>query len=94
MPLMTIRVPDGVVFADLQLRRERSGAVRFNWAVIERLCQASALDLALFQNGPEDNVAGLIVAWYVEHRRRGGDRDPVAEALLYEVQAEDTAPLN
>lgn len=45
--------------------------------------------MALLRDAHEDNVAGLIVAWYVEHRRHGGAIDPVEEQIIAEVEAED-----
>ena len=44
---------------------------------------------AVMLDGPEDNLAGLIVAWYAAHLRGGGDPDPIAEQLGAEIRAED-----
>lgn len=81
-------IPEGVEFGALALRRTDAG-VSFDWHVIGRVCAASGIDLALLRDTPEDNVADLIVAWYAEHLRRGGEPDPVAEQLAAEVRAED-----
>jgi len=87
---LTITIPDDVSFEDLRLGRDAdTREVSFEWAPVERVCAASSLDVALFRSAPEDNVAGLIVAWYSEHLARGGEPDPVAEQLLAEVAAED-----
>lgn len=86
-----ITIPDDVSFSDLRLERSPSGAVRFDWAVIERVCAASGLPVELLRDGPEDNVAALIVGWYAAHRQAGGAADPVAEDLLAEIRAEDAA---
>ena len=45
----------------------------------------------LFRDGPEDNVAGLLMTWYRAHRNGGGALDPVAEDLIAEAAAEDAA---
>jgi hypothetical protein len=84
-----IVIPEGVTFAALGLRRTATGSVEFDLGVIRAMCAASGLDPAVLIDGPEDNVAGLIVDWYAEHLRRGGDPDPVAEQLGAEVRAED-----
>ena len=34
-------------------------------------------------------MAGLIVAWYAQHRQGGGSSDPAAEQLIAEPHAED-----
>lgn len=84
-----ITIPDDLAFADLKLARDVDGAVSFDWTPIERICAASGIDVALFRDAPEDNVAGLITAWYAEHLKRGGARDPVQDDLIAEVIAED-----
>jgi len=89
--LVRIAIPEGLDFADLRLSREADGSVSFDWQVIERTCAASGLPVELLRDSPEGNVAGLLMAWYAEHRRRGGAPDPVAEDLILEVRAEDAA---
>lgn len=85
-----ISIPEGLDFAALKLARDPvTHAVSFDWAPIERICAASGIDVALFRDQHEDNVAGLLVAWYAVHRARGGAPDPVQEQILAEVQAED-----
>lgn len=85
-----ITIPEGVTYADLKLTRDpATGDVDLDWAPIERICEASGIDPDVFREGPEDNVGGLLVAWYQEHRARGGAPDPVQEQILAEVGAED-----
>lgn len=84
-----IRIPDGVRFADLALTRDPDGAVSFDWRPIEAICAASGLDIALFRDQHEDNVAGLLVAWYAAARAAGEPPDPVQEDLIEEARLED-----
>ncbi|MPQ69308.1 hypothetical protein [Pseudomonas sp. MWU12-2323] len=84
-------IPDDLTFSDLHLARDPHGNVSFEWAVIERICQASGLPLAMFRDASEDTVAGFIVRWYQAHRQRGGEADPVAEDLITEVLVEAKA---
>jgi hypothetical protein len=87
---ITVCIPAGLEFSDLRLRRDpATGQVDFEWAPIRQICEASGLDFRLFKDTPEDNVAGLLVAWYTTHRASGGAPDPVQEQLLAEVEAED-----
>lgn len=86
--LTHIRIPDGVTFADLKLRREPDGSVSFDRAVIARVCQASGIDAARFE-ADEDALSSLITGWYRAHRAQGGAPDPVEEDLIAEVRAED-----
>lgn len=49
---LVIRIPDGLSFADLQLRMGDDRRVYFNWEVIDQLCQASNLDPEVFRSSP------------------------------------------
>ena len=89
--LTRITIPDDVGFSDLRLARDSDGMVSFDWTPIERICAASGVEVALLRDGPEANVAGLVVRWYEAHLDAGGEIDPIAEDLLAEVRAEDTS---
>lgn len=89
--LAKISIPDDLDFSDLRLERDPDGGVSFDLAVIERICEASSIQVEMFLDAPEDNVTGLIVGWYQEHRKYGGEADLVAEDLIAEVLAEDNA---
>lgn len=85
-----VQIPEDLDFSALKLARDPVTLyISFDWAPIERICTESGLDIRLLREQHEDNVAGLIVAWYMEHRARGGATDPVEEQILAEVQAED-----
>lgn len=84
--LARILVPDDVDFADLHLVRNADGAVSFDWAPIERICEASGLSVDVLKGGPVDNVVELITGWYGEHRRHGGASDATAEGWLAEAK--------
>lgn len=89
---MKIVIPEGLDFAALKLSRDPVTLdVEFDWAPIEAICDESGIDVRIFSEQHEDNVAGLIHAWYIEHLERGGAPDPVQEMLLAEVQAEEAA---
>lgn len=82
-------IPPDVTFADLRLSRDADGSVSLDWAPINRICEASGIDPALFRDGPEDNLSALIAHWYRAHLRAGGARDPVQDDLIAEASAED-----
>lgn len=89
--LIKVVIPEDLNFSDLHLARDPDGSVSFDWAVVERLCETSGLSVEPFRDGPEDNVACLLVGWYQEHTRHGGESDPVAEDLIAEVLTEARA---
>lgn len=85
-------IPDGVVFSDLKLARNpETGEVSFDWAPIEKICAANNIPIEQLRYGHEDNVAGMIVAWYSAHLSSGGAHDLVADDLIAEAQVENTA---
>ena len=90
MTKIVLTIPANLDFSALGLaRRADTGGISFSWAPIEAICAANGIDVALFRAADEDNIAGLIITWYAEHRARGGAPDAVAEELVAEVLAED-----
>ena len=88
--LLHITFPDTVRFEDLKLSRDPvTGEIAFDWQPIELICQHSGLDSDIFRHSHEDNVAGLIIAWYQEYLKLGGEKNPVVEELLGEIELED-----
>jgi hypothetical protein len=89
MQSLRVTIPEGLSFEALKLTRKPTG-ISFDWAPVEAICDASGIDINLFRESDEGNVAALIVAWYAEHLQRGGVRDAIADDLIGEAQAEDT----
>lgn len=87
---MGIKIPEGLKFSDLKLSRDpKTGAVEFDWLPILKICEASEIDPEIFECGSEDNLSGLITAWYQHHIATGGIPDPVQEDLISEVKFEN-----
>jgi hypothetical protein len=88
--LLKITIPPGLDFGDLKMSRiPETGEVEFDWTPIERLCEQNGLDVEIFRDSDEENVAGLINSWYFAHLENGGARDPVQDDLIAEAMAED-----
>lgn len=92
--LANISIPDTVSFSDLKLARDPDGMVSFDWSPVEAICQASNVPVEILRDGPEDNVSGLIVAWYQHHLAAGGTRDSVADDLIGEAIIEQQSGQN
>lgn len=88
---VAIVIPNDLDFSALRLARTADGSVSFDWTPIERICKASGVDIAMFRDHSEDNLASVLTNWYTAHRAAGGEADPVAEDLLAEIRAEDAA---
>ncbi len=90
--IIPIAIPQRMDFSELRLARDpHTGDVSFDTAAIERIESESGLPAGFFMVQQEDAVASLITTWYSAHRAAGGDIDPVAEDLIAEVRAEDSA---
>ncbi len=92
--ILKIMVPPEINFAELDLRRHPdNGDVSFRWEAVEQLCAYNQIDHAFLKRSHEDNVAGLITAWYAHHLQAGGARNAVADQLIAEAmqEAEDDA---
>lgn len=86
--LASIRIPVGVTFSDLKLHYESSG-MSFDWAPIDRICEASGIDPELLRNPVDGRITKLIIRWYGIHLATGGERDSAADELTTAVYAED-----
>ena len=83
-------IPDHLSFSDLGLKRPETGKIEFEWDVVKQICESSeGLSLKSLEEGPEDNVVGLILGWYMVIRENGGETDPVAEQLVAEVMEKE-----
>jgi|TARA_R110001583_G_scaffold193993_1_gene363905 hypothetical protein len=83
-------IPDHLSFADLGLKRLETGKIEFDWDVIKQICERSeGLPLDHLEEGPDDNVVGLILGWYMVIRENGGESDPVAEQLVAELMEKE-----
>lgn len=89
--VVALAIPADLPFSALKLARDADGNVSFDWAPIERICAASGVDVAILRDGPEDSLAGLLIAWHRQHLAAGGAPDPVYVDLAGEVIAEDAA---
>ncbi len=90
-----IAIPDDIAFTDLRLERDSTtGDVSFDTGIIARIEVASGLPPEFFMSHPEDVLAALITTWYAQHLAVGGARDAVADDLISEANAEDSAGQN
>ena len=90
-PLIDIAIPDGVCFADLQLRWNHStGDLDYESRVMSTIMRWNGLDAESLLNCSNARaIAGLVLAiWYGAHRRGGGPRDRMMEQLIAEADAQ------
>ncbi len=82
-----LTIPPDVDISDLELEFVDGTNLRFNWAPIHRICEASNFPFENFTEKQDDNVSALLHGWYELHINNGGEPDPVAEFILAEVKA-------
>ena len=76
-------------FADLQLARDpRTGTLSYSVAALTSILESNQIDPAGII-GDEDQVAEILISWYIAHRRFGGDVNPGMEQVIAEAMAED-----
>ena len=87
---INIRIPEDLKFSDLKLARDpHTGDISFDWTPIERICEASGIDIAVFDDDSEDDLSELIIEWYQAHLASGGAPDPVQDELIAEAADEE-----
>jgi hypothetical protein len=85
-----LRIPADVHFCDLHLARDPvTKDLLFDWEPLERICEASGIELEQLLEQRMEVLAELIVAWYEVHRKSGGEPDLVQEQMVAEVLAEE-----
>jgi hypothetical protein len=85
-----IKIPNDIQFSDLKLsRNSQTGGVEFDWTPLERICEASGIDISLLKDESEDNVADILTMWYRNHLSAGGVSDPVMTDLILESEIEE-----
>jgi hypothetical protein len=84
-----LTIPPDVNFSDLNLQRDSvTGDLTFEWAPIERICEASGIKPEDLMEKSEETFPELLIAWYQVHLDNGGAPDRVEEQILAEVEAE------
>ena len=83
-------IPEHLSFSDLGLKRLNTGKIELDWNVVKQIYESSeGLPLEHLEEGPEDNVVGLILGWYMVIRENGSETDPVAEQLVAELMEKE-----
>lgn len=86
-----IAIPPDLPFEALKLDRDpTTGDIIYDLDVIKKIEEFSNLPRGFFTNTHEDNLSGLLIAWYGEHIKAGGRGDPVMSILLEEIMVENT----
>jgi hypothetical protein len=76
-------------FAGLQLTRDpHIGTLSYSIAALTSILDSNQIDPASII-GNEDQVAEILIGWYIAHRRFGGDANPGMEQVIAEAMAED-----
>lgn len=87
--LTYLTIPYGLKFEHLNLARDpQSGALLFDRAVINAVCNENGLDSEAFLTMPQVKLAAVLAAWYVAACHAGAACDPVAEQLLTNIADE------
>ncbi|GAB6035413.1 hypothetical protein [Galenea microaerophila] len=87
---MKVRIPHKFKFSDLELALRPDGSIQFNHEVVEKIIRKSKLTDEDLKRPPADLVSKVILAFYIEHLRRGGDKNELMENQIKELILENS----
>ena len=79
--LLTLKLPEGYVFADLKIRRCADDAIDLDMDLVKLICNMNGLDFAKVCQNPGPVVTSILTVWYKSHLAGGGEIDPLMEEL-------------
>ncbi len=79
--LLTLKLPEGYVFADLKLRRCAADAIDLDMDLVQLICKINGLDFDKVCQNPGPVVTSILTVWYKSHIAAGGEPDALMEAL-------------
>ncbi|MGP5057703.1 helix-turn-helix domain-containing protein [Psychrobacter celer] len=77
-----IEIPPEINFLELGLHKDDDGTMTYNMNVLKSLLSHNSIEL---EQLTQDDVESLIVTWYINHRKNGGEPDMCAEHLFNAV---------
>lgn len=82
-----ISIPNGINFEDLNVRLHTSGQIEFEREPFDAVVKASSLGGHIDQTIDPDVAAAILVAWYLRHKKNGGEQNLVLEYMLEKSEA-------
>ena len=79
--LLTLKLPEGYVFADLKVRRCADDAIDLDMDLVKLICNMNGLDFAKVYQNPGPVVTSILTVWYKSHLAGGGEINPLMEEL-------------
>ena len=79
--VLTLKLPEGYAFADLQLRRCDDDAIDLNMDLVQLVCKINGLDFDKVLQNPGPVVTSILTVWYKTHLANGGAPDALMEEL-------------
>lgn len=83
---MTLKLPEGYSFADLNIRRAESDAIDLDMGLVKLICTINGLDFYKVCQDPGPVVTTIRTLWYKSHISAGGRPDPLMEELKTQKQ--------
>ena len=84
--LLTLKLPEGYIFADLKIRRVESDAIDLDMDLLRLICTINGLDFDKVCQDPGPVVTSVLTVWYKSHLAEGGEPDPLMEELRTQRQ--------
>ena len=84
--LLTLKLPEGYSFADLNIRRLEPDAIDLDMDLIKLICNINGLDFDKVCQDPGPVMTTILTIWYKSHIAEGGQPDPLMEELKTQKQ--------
>jgi hypothetical protein len=84
--LLTLKLPEGYVFADLKIRRCDDDAIDLDMDLVKLVCNINGLNFDKVLQNPGPVVTTILTVWYKKHLADGGTPDPLMEVLKSQGQ--------
>jgi hypothetical protein len=78
---LTLKLPEGYTFADLNIRRCEADAIDLDMDLVKVICSLNRLDFEKVCQNPGPVVTSILSVWYRSHLAGGGQPDALMEEL-------------
>ena len=90
--LLTLKLPEGHPFSDLNLRGCDSNSIDLDMNLVKLICKLNALDFEKVLQNPGPVVTSILTVWYKRHLAEGGQPDTLMDELKSDGQNQANHP--
>ena len=84
--VLTLKIPEGYIFADLKVRRCDDDAIDLDMGLVKLICNINGLNFDKVLQNPGPVITSILTVWYKSHLAQGGAPDALMEELKTQGQ--------